>query len=259
MTRRRLEAVLYDWECDLALERQRRDGPFFCDLLRTHAPPGARVTVLGCGTGRVAIPLARGGWHVAGLDVSPERLERARAKASDPGAPQWKLGDMRCFAPVVPQDAVIVPYSAFLLLESDADRRSCMNAIRRALTPRGIAVLDVSPNFVRKAERLRRFMFGAPSPELGGRVEYYETVRQRAGGRTLIGRRYRIRRDDGRELRVAFIERWRTLTHTDLLALARDARLRVAGAFSDYDGAPLFVAGRIAPEPAKHIYVMTPA
>jgi SAM-dependent methyltransferase len=48
----------------------------------------------GCGTGRVAIELARRGLHVVGLDADPGMLAPARAKAPDL---EWVLGDLTDF------------------------------------------------------------------------------------------------------------------------------------------------------------------
>jgi SAM-dependent methyltransferase len=48
----------------------------------------------GCGTGRVAIELARRGLEVVGLDADPGMLSPARAKAPDQ---QWVVGDLADF------------------------------------------------------------------------------------------------------------------------------------------------------------------
>lgn len=48
--------------------------------------PGARVLDLGCGAGRHSIELARRGYEVVGVDISPFMLEAARARASAAGA-----------------------------------------------------------------------------------------------------------------------------------------------------------------------------
>ena len=52
-------------------------------------PPGP-ILDAGCGTGRVAIELARRGWVTVGVDVDPALLDRARTKAPDL---EWRLGD----------------------------------------------------------------------------------------------------------------------------------------------------------------------
>src|SRR5262245_49884815 len=68
-------APFYDWENARTLGR--RDLPFWRNLAR-HA--GGTVLELGCGTGRLAIPLARAGASVVGIDRSEPMLERARQR-----------------------------------------------------------------------------------------------------------------------------------------------------------------------------------
>jgi SAM-dependent methyltransferase len=58
-------------------------------------PPGA-VLDAGCGTGRLAIELARRGYGAVGVDVDPALLDRARAKAPDL---DWHLGDLADLPP----------------------------------------------------------------------------------------------------------------------------------------------------------------
>jgi SAM-dependent methyltransferase len=53
------------------------------DLLLEHLPPApARVADLGCGTGTLSVLLAEEGYDVTGVDLSPEMVMRARAKAA---------------------------------------------------------------------------------------------------------------------------------------------------------------------------------
>jgi ubiquinone/menaquinone biosynthesis C-methylase UbiE len=48
-------------------------------------PAGARVLDIACGTGNTAIPLARRGCIVTGVDIAPNLLEQARARAAADG------------------------------------------------------------------------------------------------------------------------------------------------------------------------------
>jgi ubiquinone/menaquinone biosynthesis C-methylase UbiE len=49
---------------------------------RLGIPRGARVLDVACGTGNTAIPEARGGARVTGVDIAPNLLEQARARAA---------------------------------------------------------------------------------------------------------------------------------------------------------------------------------
>jgi ubiquinone/menaquinone biosynthesis C-methylase UbiE len=55
----------------------------FVDLLPIQ--PGARVVDVACGTGNLAIPAARKGAEVWGLDIAPNLLEQARQRAATEG------------------------------------------------------------------------------------------------------------------------------------------------------------------------------
>ena len=60
-------------------------------LVASLVPPGSRILDAGCGTGRVAIELARRGYGVTGVDVEPSMLAVAREAAPDL---DWRLGDL---------------------------------------------------------------------------------------------------------------------------------------------------------------------
>src|ERR1700749_2134383 len=49
---------------------------------RLDIPAGTRVLDIACGTGNTAIPLARRGCIVTGVDIAPNLLEQARARAA---------------------------------------------------------------------------------------------------------------------------------------------------------------------------------
>jgi len=68
-------APFYDWENARTLGR--RDVPFWRNLaLHTGGP----VLELGCGTGRISLPLAKAGVDLVGIDRSAPMLARARTR-----------------------------------------------------------------------------------------------------------------------------------------------------------------------------------
>src|SRR4051812_38229949 len=68
-------APFYDWENAQTLGR--RDVPFW---RRVAAKAGGAVLELGCGTGRVTVPLAKAGIDLVGVDRSAPMLERAQQR-----------------------------------------------------------------------------------------------------------------------------------------------------------------------------------
>jgi len=54
-------------------------------LARLTVEPGTRMLDVGCGAGQIAIPAARGGARVTGVDIAANSIERARARAKAEG------------------------------------------------------------------------------------------------------------------------------------------------------------------------------
>lgn len=54
-------------------------------VARINIAPGARVLDVACGTGNLAIPAAKRGAQVTGVDIAPNTLEQARARAAAEG------------------------------------------------------------------------------------------------------------------------------------------------------------------------------
>ena len=84
--------------------------------------PGDRVLDLCCGTGRHAVPLARAGLKVTGLDLSEEYLTIARSAAYEADVEvRLVQGDMREIPFRGEFDAVVNMFTAFGYFDSEAD------------------------------------------------------------------------------------------------------------------------------------------
>lgn len=108
--------------------------------LRQARQTGGPILELGCGTGRVSVPLQQAGFEVVGLDLSPRMLAIARAKAPEV---RWVRGAMERFDLGRRFRLILIPFRAFQhLLEVD-DQRRCLASARRHLARRGRLVIHL--------------------------------------------------------------------------------------------------------------------
>lgn len=251
-----LEALLYDCENELTLERQNLDIDFYLRFLASHAPPGAQVLELGCGTGRVSIPLASAGYHLTGVDLSAARLAVARRKAPSSLPVRFELGDMAGYRGNRNYDFVFVPYSSYLMLDDDHQRLATLANIACALAPASHAIIDNSPNFPLHREKNRELAFRGHCPALVGTVTCHETVRQDADRHvTFIRKHFRIERAD-EAIEIDFDESWHTVPPEHMLALIAASPLECVEIFGTYAGQPLLISGEIAPGSYKNVYLL---
>lgn len=159
-------AEAYDAEIDQL--RAAADVPFYVGLARQAAEAGQGVLELGCGTGRVTIPIAAAGVDVVGLDSSPAMLEVARRKAGDPANPRWVQGDMADFRLEQRFGLVIIPFRSFLLLLTVEEQKGCLACIHEHLVEGGRLALNIfNPSIL------------AIAGWLGERQERWERVQDR--------------------------------------------------------------------------------
>lgn len=125
----------------------RQDVDFYIDLLRAERIKGA-VLEAGCGTGRVAAPIAAAGFRVSGFDHSEEMLRRARRRRATLAADarlrlRFSRQDLTDFSYRYRFGAAILAFSTFNLLVDEADRRICLDLIARHLEPGGLLLADL--------------------------------------------------------------------------------------------------------------------
>jgi SAM-dependent methyltransferase len=105
---------------------------------------GGPVVELAVGTGRIAVPIAKAGIRVIGVDASEGMLSVAREYAATEGvALDLRLGDMR--QPPVEERVplVLIPFRSLLHMTSDDERLRALRAAHDLLLPGGRLVFDV--------------------------------------------------------------------------------------------------------------------
>jgi len=126
----------YESECDL-IER----------LLQTHGNGDFRsILDLGCGTGNHALPLARRGYEVVGVDRSGDMLAHARIKAADPemnGKATFCQEDIRSLRLGRHFDAAVMMFAVLSYQLENSDVLSALRGARRHLRVGGLLVFDV--------------------------------------------------------------------------------------------------------------------
>jgi SAM-dependent methyltransferase len=124
-----------------------RDDVSFWQAMAAPAGGGPLLEI-GCGTGRVALALARAGREVTGLDLSAPMIERARAKLSAE-APSVRervslvVGDMTAFDLGRRFAMIVSPFGGFQHLTTVDQQLACLACCRSHLRPGGTLVLDL--------------------------------------------------------------------------------------------------------------------
>jgi SAM-dependent methyltransferase len=139
--------LLYD---HVPLYLERTDVGFYVEEAKGSRGP---VLELGCGTGRILIPIARAGTTIVGLDSSKQMLERCRMSLSrEPAAVQQRVAlhqrDLHDFDLGATFQLVIAPFRVFQHLTTVDAQLAVLAGVARHLAPSGRLAFDVfNPRF----------------------------------------------------------------------------------------------------------------
>lgn len=235
-------APFYDWENARTLGR--RDVPFWRNVARQAR--GA-VLELGCGTGRISLPLARAGVRVVGIDRSAPMLERAAARLKaqrkrDGSRKKTKLrllrGDIR-HLPFAEGSfrTVLAPYGILQSLIRDKDLNATLAAVANVLEPGGLFGVDLVPDVPNWREYRNQVQMMGKAAR-GAHLTLVESVRQdQAKHLTIFEQTYIERR--GKEKREHSFElTFRTLPIPAFTKRLERHGFRVEAVLGDYRGGP---------------------
>ncbi len=121
-----------------------RWADFVDSVFHRHGRSIQCVCELACGTGTMAVELARRGYDVTGSDASPSMIDAARRKSKHEGIElNLHVSDMRRFADSRSFDAVLCLYDSVNYLLHEAEIRELLENTQRLLTTRGLFIFDV--------------------------------------------------------------------------------------------------------------------
>jgi SAM-dependent methyltransferase len=247
-------APFYDWENARTLGR--RDVAFWRNLARQAGGP---VLELGCGTGRVSLPVARAGVPLVGIDRSEAMLARARTRVRRSrlgGSLRLVRGDIRALpfpdagargarrggrTPPRAQGFALgmAPYGILQSLLRERDLAAALAEMHRVLRPGAIFGMELVADLPSWQPYRRRLSLEGWRHRPGGaHVTLVETVRQdRARRLTIFDQEFVERR--GRQRRAhRFSLTFRTLSMPQMARRLEKAGFAVTALLGDYRGGP---------------------
>ena len=230
-------ARFYDWEN--AQTMGRRDVRFWQRLAGRAA---GQTLELGCGTGRVAIPMAKAGARVVGIDRSASMLARARTRlrrSKIEGALELVRGDVRGLPfPAASFALVAAPYGILQSLLDDATLDAAMDEARRVLRRGGTFGIDLVSDLASWSEYERRVKLRGPAGRGLTHITLIESARQdRPRGLTLFDQEFVERR--GRVTRShRFSLAFRTVSVEEMVRRLNRHGFNVSAVLGDYQGGP---------------------
>ena len=134
----------YAWAFDLIIDRPvpKECAAIAAWLVERGVRPGAAILDAGCGTGRYSIELARRGYVVRGIDLSPQLIDVARQSTGDRhSSVSFAVGDIA--APDGRRYDAILCRGVLNDIVEDDRRDAVFDAFAASLRPGGVLILDV--------------------------------------------------------------------------------------------------------------------
>lgn len=205
---------------------------------------GSPLLEVGCGTGRLTVPLAAAGFRVTGLDASAAMLARARARAERARVSEritWVQVDATREIPPGPYPMAFVPLNTFLHFDSLEAQRAVLRHLHRVLEPGGLLLLDcLNPDAALLEENGQLYLRSwREDPEDNALLLWLEARRVDAAAQRLeLMVLVEERGADGAWRRWAFPSRMRFVWPGELRLLLESSGFALEEMFGAYDLTP---------------------
>jgi SAM-dependent methyltransferase len=168
--------------------------PAMLDVLESLYGDGPALE-LGIGSGRVAIPLAKEGLDIHGVDASPEMVELMRRKPGGASIPVT-MGDLSQPVEGGPFSLVFVVFNTFFGLTTQEEQKRCFRSVAGMLAPGGRFVLECFFPDVARFEDGQT----ARTIEAGGELVRLECTRHNGAEQTIATTQVLLGGESGVEL-----------------------------------------------------------
>jgi 2-polyprenyl-3-methyl-5-hydroxy-6-metoxy-1,4-benzoquinol methylase len=215
---------------DFPPETTQQQVDFLVDVLKPER--GSRILDLACGHGRITLGLARKGYRLTGLDLSPRSLELARRAAEADGLEvDWVHADMREIPAGAEFDVVINLFTSFGYFEDEDENQRVLDGVTRALAPGGRFLIDT----INLLSLTRRYQERLWMDREDGVIQLAEHRFDALDGRNVA--RWTFLRPDG--TRGDLVHSVRTYTPHELAVMIERAGLEIEQAWGGFDGGEL--------------------
>ena len=159
---------------DLLFDTLDFDLPYWIEKAQAAGGP---VLEVGCGSGRILLPIAKGGVDIEGLDANRAMIRRLKAKAAAAGLPvRAKTADMRDFSMGRRYALIFCAFNGFAHCETVVDQVACLRTCLRHLEPGGAMAVHMTypgPAYWLEPEGKPVLELAAPLPG-GGKLELWD-------------------------------------------------------------------------------------
>jgi len=231
------------------------DIPFYREYAKQQCGENGEkgeILELGCGTGRVALTLAKEGFRITGLDLSKQMLDVFREKLADEAAKEQRLtdrveiiyGNMANFSIGRKFAFITAPFRAFQAVTAQGDIENVLSCVREHLTDDGIFIVNVFNPYANPLDEswccAEEFIGDIIDEQTGIRIARYECREKIDPANQVVYPylAYGVTHPDGRTERLVENLQMKYYYSPQLRAEVEKAGLVVVDEFSWYDKSP---------------------
>jgi 2-polyprenyl-3-methyl-5-hydroxy-6-metoxy-1,4-benzoquinol methylase len=227
----------YAWAYDLIIPQPvSRQCDFIEDMFSGRGIiSGTRILDAGCGAGNYALELARRGYMVSGIDLSPQLIAEAQRRSSEAAlSVSFSVGDILGLSAVSPYDSILCRVVLNDLLDG-LSRRGVFHSFAGVLRSQGVLMLDAREWNATVDRKTREPVFEKVAETPRGRLTFRSFTRLEHQTRRLLVSEQHTLRDRDIETVSTYEFRMQCWTREELHECLVQAGFKAIEYFGAYD------------------------